>query len=290
MPSFNYYIKNLAANRHVLQSVFFFLALISLYFNFKHHILLHQIGKNPIVYQEIDPAYWAFMILNITGISGTVFSVLLDALLTASCIASIIWNKQNIAPFIFFICHFIYFILYNMMAGHHYSNIGLLIMSFPFIFCNHLKFGAAFSFCRFLFCFMLFSAGLWKVVRGNLFYPDQMHMLLISGHLSNFLVHDASISFQIKEFFITHKIAGHLLWVATIAIELLFFLGFTTLKKDKLLLIAYLLFAIGGWFFLNIYNYENALFLLTLTPVLSLIITLNKKRLQYFKKTFLQQE
>lgn len=277
MPTFDHYIQKIAGNRKALQSTFFLLAFIGLLFNFKYNILLQQIGRNPILYQEIDPVYWAFMIFKLPDVFVVTLSPLIDVCLIVSCIASIVWNKQNISPIIFFISHFIYFVLYNMMSGHHYTNIGLLIMSFPFVFYNRLKFASVFSACRFLFCFMLLSAGLWKIVRGNLLYPDQMHMMLVSGHINNFLTSDESIHFKIIEFFIAHKMYGHILWISTIVIEVIFFLGFITVKKDHVLLIAYLLFVIGGWFFLNTYNYENMLFLLVLTPVLSLVETLNQK-------------
>jgi len=264
---FKKYITAIAGNKKALQTIFYSLALLSVLFNYKYHILAHQIGRNPILYQEIDPVYWLFMAAGLPTLIGTTLAPFLDVLLAGSCIIALIWNKHNAAPVVFFTTHFIYFLFYNIMAGHHYINIGMLVMSFPFMFYNPLKFAAAFSFCRFLFCFMMASAGVWKVVRGNLFYPDQAHMLLVSSHVEQLLSNDVSNWFGVIRLFIAHKAAGHLLWVLMILLELAFFAGFFTLKKDRLLLVFYILFAVGGWLFFSIFNYENIFFLLTLTPV-----------------------
>jgi hypothetical protein len=151
-----------------------------------------------------------------------------------------------------------------MMSGHHYANIGLLMVGFAFLFSNRERFGYALLFCRFLFCFMMLSAGLWKVVRGGLWYPDQIHALLISHNLYSLTETVNSWRMNLIHFLIQHKLVAHLLWVAMIAMELVFLFGFITFKRDKWLFLAFALFVAGGWFFFHIFNFENLAFFLTL--------------------------
>jgi hypothetical protein len=61
-----------------------------------------------------------------------------------------------------------------------------------------------------------------------------------------------------------------------IIIEGMFLAGFITFRWDKQLLMAYLLFFVGGWLIFNIYNFENLLFLLTLKPVVKFIGTFTR--------------
>lgn len=271
MHSFDAYIQTVAEARRPLQSVLFGLALISLLLNLDYGLMLHQTGRNPILTQDVDPTYWGAMILGLPSLAGSSLALAFDLVLLAACIASMIWNRQRVTPLIFFAAHFVYFLLFNMIAAHHYINIGLLFMSFPFAFYHNGRFAASFTFCRFIFCFMLLAAGLWKVVRGNLFYPEQGQLLLIATHVESLAQNDTSAYFQLIKFFIAHKAMSYALWTGMIVLELLFVLGFITVKRDWVLLIAYALFAVGGYFFYYIYNYENLLFLLTLAPVLRLV-------------------
>lgn len=277
MHSFDAYIHTVAAIRRPLQSVFFGLALISLLLNLDYGLMLHQTGQNPILTQDVDPTYWGAMILGLPGLAGSSLALAFDLVLLASCLASMIWNRQRVTPLVFFAGHFVYFTLFNMIAAHHYINIGLLFMSFPFVFYHNGRFAAAFSFCRFIFCFMLLAAGLWKMVRGNLFYPEQGQLLLIATHIESLAQNDTSFYFQVIRFFIAHQAMSYVLWTGMIVLEGLFVLGFITVKRDWVLLIAYGLFAVGGYFFYYIYNYENLLFLLTLAPVLRLVQTVSGK-------------
>lgn len=255
------------------------MALISLTLNFKYDILLHQIGRNPILYQEIDPAYWLFMFLDLPDFFTGQMALLLDIILIISSISGIIWNNKTILAWVFFIAHFIYFILYNMMAGHHYINIGLLIISFPFIFCNKKSFAYAFVFCRFIFCFMMMSAALWKITRGGPFYQDQLYNLLQYHNVQYLIDPVSSLKTETLQFLINNKLISHFLWILIILLEFIFFLGFINFRNDKTLLFAYLLFFGGGWFLMGIYNFENLVFLLTLYPSVYLMKRINFKYL-----------
>lgn len=269
--SFNGYIAMAGSNRIVLQRLFFSLALGSLLLNYNYHITLHQIGRNPILYQEIDPAYWLFMLLNLPDIISGRFSVVFDLLLVLSCCGSLLWPKQNGFAIAFFVLHFVYFILYNMMSGHHYVNVGLLFMSFPFIFSSDRNVAFAFLFMRFLFCFIMFTAALWKIGRGNLFHTEHLFALFMPDYVENEVSGNTSLRMLMVAWLLHHRYLVHTIWLFLILLETIFVAGFVTFKYDRFLLGSYLLFFIGGWLLFDIYNYENLLFLITLAPALQAI-------------------
>ena len=269
--TFSDYSYFVSTNRFSLQRIFYSLALFCLVLNFCYHILISQVGPNPLLKQDVDPVYLMFMIAGIPQFISGWPAPYFDALLILSCLASIIWPRQKSFPSLFFVLYFIYFIVYNMLAGHHYTNIGLLIMTFPFIFSGNARFVTAFAFCRFILCFMMVSAACWKIARGNLWHVDQTNMLLIATHLEALVSNKNSLEINIIKWLISHKYPAHALWVFLILIEGIFIMGFINFRWDKLLLLAYLLFFIGGYGIFYIYNFENLLFLLTLTPVLKII-------------------
>lgn len=269
LKNFDNYQTMVSLNRNQLQRIFFLIVFGSLCLNYSFHLLIHQIGNNPLKDNEVDVVYWFFNFIHLPQLILK-FGVLFDSILAVSCILSFIWNNQTITCRVFFIAHFIYFVLYNMLAGHHYTNVGLLFMSFPFIFSSATRFSFCFALCRFAFCFILLSAACWKIARGNLAYPDQLYQLVLDAAISSW--HSKhSLHAEIIIFLVQHKYWCHIIWVALITLEFSFILGFFSFKYDFILLINYLLFFIGGWLVLSLFNLENLFFLLTLFPVLELI-------------------
>lgn len=260
------FYNQIAENRGKLQRFFFAAVFLILLYKLYAKLLISQTGMNPLVYQEIDPTYWLFMLAEIPRYMNGPVAVIFDIMLLASCLLSSIFSKQRFTTIVFFCCYFIYFVLFNMMAGHHYANIAIVIISFVFIFKDKL-FGFSFQFSRFAFLFIMCSAAIWKIARGNLFYPHQLEMIMLSHNFDRLAAGDMSLKYQLVKWVIQHPWVSHSIWISMIAMELSFVLGFFTLKKDTLLLILYLLFALGGYLLTGIFAVENLLFLFTLYPV-----------------------
>lgn len=268
---FNVYLDTIAQQRALLQRIFFILALVGLLLNYRYHLSLFQIGANPLLYQEVDPTYWLFMSLKLPQLITVRFPLLFDGLLLLACVCSILWPRQNRSAIAFFALHFIYFVLYNMLAGHHYINTGLLFMSFPFVFSSGRSVAFAFAFVRLIFCFMMATAALWKIGRGTLFHTEQVAALLLPGHIAYSVSGSGSLRAIATAWLLQHPPMAHLAWVVLIFLEAVFAVGFFTLRYDRLLLLSYLLFVAGGWALFDIYNYENLLFLLALAPVVKAV-------------------
>jgi len=265
---YSFYVSS---NRRLLQRIFYTLALCSFGLDFWQHILIYQIGSNPLLNQDVDPVYMLFMMLGIPHFISGWAAPFFDALLILSCLASIFWPNQKASPLLFFILYIVYFIVGNMLSGHHYTNIGLLVMAFPFIFSKPSQFVWVYSLCRFFLCFMMVSAACWKIIRGNLWHVDQTNMMLILTHLETLVHEPGSGVAMVVKWLLYNRLPAHAIWVFLIFIEGVFILGFINLKWDRILLVAYLLFFVGGWLIFNIYNFENLLLLLTLTPILAII-------------------
>lgn len=272
MKQLNYsdYGLTVSANRVFLQRILYSLAIVSFLLSFHFNILVSQIGHNPLPDQDADPVYLLLMITGLAEFVSGTGAAYIEILMLVCCIGSVIWPVKRFFPTVFLILYFLYFITYNMVAGHHYTNVGLLVMAVPFVFASS-RFVAVFTFCRFFFCFMMVTAACWKIARGNLWHPDQTGMLLINTSLQSLISGDPNWHTEMVRWLVNHKAVAHLIWVFLIFIESLFLFGFISLKWDRSLFIAYILFFTGGWFLFNIYNFENLLFLLTLTPVLRCI-------------------
>jgi hypothetical protein len=267
---FNEY-TDLVEGRYIpLRRVFFCLAFLLWVWYYANNSLLHQVGHNPLEFQDIDPTYWILMWLNLPGLFNGVGAYIIDAFLLLSCLGSILFMHQQITTRIFFCCSFLYFVYYNLWSGHHHINTGLFLMSFPFIFSNPIRFTYSFAFCRFVFCSMLAIAAFWKMARGNLWHIDQGAALLLL-QFKNQLFETTSFRSKMLLLVVQHPLLGYALWTGMILLELAFVIGLITWKKDRLLLGCYLLFFIGGWLFFDLYFIENLLFLLSLAPLLRLL-------------------
>jgi hypothetical protein len=133
------------------------------------------------------------------------------------------------------------------------------------------RFAALMMLSRFIFCFMMFSAAIWKIVRGNLFDTGHARKIFIDQNLEIFSGAQTSWREPILREVVATTWLPQAFWVLLILLELIFLLGFFTLRYDRHLLVAYILFFVGGWLLFDIYIYENLLFVLTLYPLVKLM-------------------
>lgn len=273
--SFDNYLRLAASHRHALQRLFFVLVLVLLGYYAGTGQLLFQLGANPLFYQELDPTYWLFMMTGVADWLQHPTILLLDLTLIITAIGAAWFHRRNGFPLVFFFAHFIWFVLYNGTVGHHYAFFGVLFLSFPFVFDK--GFGYMLLFIRFAFCFIFGTAALWKIGRGTLFYPTQTRNILIEMNMNRLAAPDDTIKTGILQWLLAHPLQAHGLWVFMILLEAIFLAGFITLRLDKWIGLAYLLFALGGWYFFDVWNYENLLFLLILYPAIRWISALSQK-------------
>jgi hypothetical protein len=275
----NEYLNIAALARPLLQRIFFGGVLLIFIYKFFLNLLISQIGLNPVLYQEIDPSYWLLMILKIPQlVAGNKFSaIFFDLIIILSALVSFIKPAQTWSVKIFYVFYFLYYMLFNLLAGHHFVNIGILVTAFPFMFKRNKKFALLFACSRYYFLFILTSAALWKLWRGSLFHSEQLLSILKEKNLMAIINKDTSLTAKISFFIGTREGLVLPIWIFMGVLEISFVIGFFSYRYDKLLLLNYILFAIGGFLIVDIGNFENFLMLLTLFPVVGLISRINRK-------------
>lgn len=274
----NNYLATAAAHRSTLQRVLFGGILLILAYNFYAKLLVSQLGLNPLLYQEIDPAYWLTMLLQLPQLiaGNKVVAVTFDVLLVLSAVSSFLFPQQSKSVIVFYSCYALYYLLFNLITGHHYAFVGVLVTALPFVTTGKRKFAFLLAAARYYFAFAFASAAIWKIVRGNLFYKSQLAGVLQVQNVYAAVQDRQSWVQQVQLYVAAHEQLAMLLWLGMVLLELVFVVAFFTYKLDKWLLVAYLLFAAGGYLFTGIFIIENALMLLTLFPVLIFVHTCTK--------------
>ena len=275
----NNYLTNTTFARPLLQRVFFSAVLLIFIYYYFSHLFISQVGLNPILFQEIDPAYWLLMILKIPQLiaGNTIIAIFFDLILVISAVISFIKPSQSVSVKIFFVFYFLYYMLFNLLSGHHYVNIGILVTAFPFMFSRNEKFAFLFACSRYYFLFIFTSAALWKLWRGSLFHNGQIVTLLQQKKLLATISGDTSLRFQIDLFLLIHKEFALVAWIIMGVLELSFIIGFFSYKYDKILVANYILFLTGSFLIVGIVNIENLLMLMTLFPIIKMINKVNRK-------------
>ncbi len=275
----NTYLATAAANRNTLQRVLFGGILLILAYNFYTKLFVSQLGLNPILYQEIDPAYWLTMLLHIPQLiaGNKVAAICFDSLLVITAVVSFVKPQQAKSVVVFYVLYVLYYLLFNLITGHHYAFIGVLVTTFPFIVTHKRKFAFLLAASRYYFAFAFASAAIWKIMRGNVFYKGQLQGVLQAQNVYASLQEQQTLIQQLQLYIAGNTQLAVVLWVLMVLIELVFITAFFTYRYDGLLLIAYFLFAIGGYFFTSVFIIDNVLLLLTLFPVLLFIQKHTKK-------------
>ncbi len=263
------YLDIVAHNRSLLQRVFFAGVLFIFICNYFAGLFISQIGSNPVLYQEIDPAYWLLMLLRVPRfIAGNkLVAFCFDGLLVLSALVSFIKPSQAGSVRVFWGVYFFYFMIFNLLSGHHYANTGIMALAFPFMFKRGTFFPLLYAAARYYFLFIFSSAALWKIGRGSLFHREELMSILQGKNAMTLINHRSSFTDQIAFYIGTHPEIAVAAWVILGILELSFIIGFFSFRYDHIPFISYLLFATGGYLIVGIFNIENILLLMTLFPV-----------------------
>ncbi|HEY0432483.1 MAG TPA: hypothetical protein VGC95_01345 [Chitinophagaceae bacterium] len=271
MQSFEPYFSLAVANRERLQRTFFCLVTVLLIYRFVDGLMLHSIGRSPVLDQEPDPAYWVVMMLRLPDLFSGAAAMCFDGLLVAFAAACALFIGVRLLPIIFFAGYFLYFMLFNLSAGHHYINFAIIWLSAAFIFQKE-SFGYWWAFARFVFMLMMFASGCWKVIRGNFWENGHLQMIMQTRPGFFRMVEAGSgPRYHLAKWLFQHPAIGVVAWDFLIVFELVFVIGFFSFRRDLMLLAAYLGFFFGSLLLTSMYNLENLLFLFTLYPVLRLL-------------------
>ena len=242
-------------------------------------LLLHQLNQPVLPYEGRDPFYWMMVGLQVPQfiVGSKLLSLAVDFLILISALGSIFFQRAKLFNILFVLSYFIYFFVFNTFLGHHFHSVGVLFVSLMFLFKKDSKrFIQAFELVRYYFFFMLCSAFLWKLVRGNLWDIDHFSNILKVQHVHFLQANPTHWKADMIVYLINNESLSYLLWLALMLLQGMFFIGFFTKKYDGLLLLSYLFFIVGSWLFMNILNLDNLSWFLVLLPFGFLVLSKNK--------------
>lgn len=140
----------------------------------------------------------------------------------------------------------------NSIEGHF----AWLMMPLLFLMRDQKGFSMMLQGLRYVFLFFFFSAGVWKVCLGGVFNPDQLSNILAFQHGHVLALSPESLFTQWINWLIDHPFIGWVLYFLATVVELLFVVGFFTMKWDRWLVFLFLLFLLLDKLIMQIGYYE----------------------------------
>lgn len=257
-----------------LKAVFVFsFTLLLLFIRFMSNAMLSEIGRPPFVFPEREWLYQLFLKSGIPHFFTFNFIVggLFDALLFFLPIIFMI-SLKRIYAIAFTWLLLLYFFTFNLAAGHHYHGmVAMLVITIPFWSKEENRFALLWEGARFYLLYIFGSAGLWKLWRGSVFYPDQLSHILKSQQLDLFLQQPDSFAAQIAHYLIVHPSLAHIVFMVTVLLQLSFLIGFFTKRFDSILLFLLILFVLANYCVMGIVSSEILILGITLLSYRQLI-------------------
>ena len=158
-----------------------------------------------------------------------------------------------------------YFLAYNITAFHHYHGLfAIVVVSIPFWSKSETRFNFLWEAVRYYWLYVFSSAAVWKILRGSVFYQEQLSNILKQQQLDLLLQQPESFRASIVQYLISNPEAGHAVLLINVAVQLLFAVGFFTKKFDALLFTLAVIFCAANYFVMNIVSVEMLILNLTL--------------------------
>ncbi len=192
------------------------------------------------------------------------------ALSIAIVINYIVFKKNTILLSICFTAYlFFYFLLQNIFIQIHLESfVAYLLLSLLFFISTEAKFYKLITVVRWVFLYVFVSAGLWKVIRGSMFYPLHMKNLLIMQHATYLSNGCDTVLCDSYRWLIEHWIFSQWIYILAVLLELSFIIGFFTKKYDLLLLFLAISFFLADHLLMLIPYWQIMLSGITLIPFL----------------------
>jgi hypothetical protein len=181
---------------------------------------------------------------------------------------NILKKGSTIAAVLMLLVNWIYVQSYTLFPTNSIeAHIAWLLFPITFLVSTPKTFRLLIEGLRYFFLFFFVSAGVWKIVNGGLFNPDQMSGVLLYQHAYLLSSSPGYWQTEMIEWLITHKAIGFTLYVLATLLELVFVIGFFTKKYDHLLIVAFIVFVVFDHLLMRIPYYELLPFLITMRIV-----------------------
>ena len=277
----------LQLNYKLLNNFFYSYVLIFWVFKWIKNLQLHQLDQPVLAYVGMDPLYWFLVAIGFPQaiVNSTLLSASIDITILLAALGSLFFHNKKLFNWVFTSCYFIYFLVFNTYLAHHFHSVGILFVSLIFLNKGESRSSwNTFLFVRYYFFFMLFSAFLWKLLRGNFLDVNYFSSLLRQQNIYFLQANAGSWKSDLLFYLIENPMVSHVLWVGLMLLQASFCVGFFTRRFDLYGIFLFLAFIVGSWLLMNIENFDNLIWLLVLMPFGTL---LNKKELKNIPNRFI---
>lgn len=225
-----------------------------------------QMDQPPFLFQDKE---WYYQIVLKSGIPQFITSHSLAASLfdVSPLVLSVLFlfTLNRVYSILYTLVVVLYFTTYNLATGHHYHGlIGLMIISIPFWFKKEQRFNLAWEGARYYFLYIFASAALWKILRGSVFYQEQLSNILKSQQINLLLQNPGNYKAHIAQYLISHPGVSHAILIVDVLVQLSFVVGFFTRKYDKVLFVLAIVFCVANFYVMSIISAELLILNLTL--------------------------
>lgn len=257
---------------------------VAMYICFYHLIsnsMLSQLQQPPFIFAETENAYKWYLATGIPQFitAHSFLSAVFDISLLISTVGFLL-SKKRIFAILFTLVALNYMLTYNMVTGHHYHGwIGLLVISLPFWFKSEQRFNFSWEAVRYYYLYLFSSAAVWKILRGSVFYKEQLTNILKEQHVNLLLQNPTGYKAHIAQYLISHPDVSHILLLANVVLQLSFAIGFFTKKYDMVLFWLAIVFVVANVMVMNILSMELLILNLTLLNWEKVEIYLIKKEI-----------
>jgi hypothetical protein len=255
---------------------------VAMYICFYHLIsnsMLAQLQQPVFIFNQTEWVYKFYLASGVPQfITGNSFvSSLFDISLLVFTIGLLL-SKQRLFAVLFTLVAFNYFIIYNLVTGHHYHGfVGVILMSIPFWFKSEQRFNFSWEAARYYLLYIFASAALWKILRGSAFYHDQLSNILKQQQINLLLQNPGNYKAHIAQYLIAHTGVSHILMLANVLLQLSFAIGFFTRKYDMVLFVLAIVFVVCNFLVMGILSMELLILNLTLLNWSKIEVYLIKK-------------
>lgn len=161
--------------------------------------------------------------------------------------------------------NFLYVLIHSIfIATSIHSQLVWIVVPLIFTVRDKERSALLFDGIRYFFLFFFCSAGIWKIVNGGAFYPNQFAEILLRQH-ADLLFNQPKHWYSQFMFALTgNRILCNLLYRAAIVLQVFFITGFMTKRFDRLLILMFLIFVGFDFFLMRIPYFETFPYLLFL--------------------------
>lgn len=189
------------------------------------------------------------------------------------------FRAYYIIAYLLLIYHFVYIQILVLYPSYSIKvMIGWILFPFLFLTRNEKTATVIQQALRYMICYIMLSAAIWKIAQGGLLWGNQMRNILIHQHADLLVLKTNTIWVSSYTWLIEHPAIAQLFYVIAFIVELFFGVGFFTHRYDKILKYCLLLFLIADLFLMRIAYFDYLVFLL--------VLPLSKNNLSGGKFTF----